>query len=390
VVATGQWYHIAVTWSAATNTGIIYIDGNQDNTANNMILASTSDGAPLLGAIASQMSALPISTFQGYIQGISVWNTALNSNDIVKFRSEDPQNEPNCIADYNLSIFPVQNVSNFNPVGLVWDAQLKIIEQQVTNDYKNINRNRPVKVKEEFAQQDTTVVSGTWLPDELQNKARDTFQAFLEQMKLEDDSKEKIIERFNENLQKSLYHLANDKYEGLSNIKIVELENGKTQLLLIEKGQTEIVYEGTLDACTLWIISLIAAIVGALFTAFGFVLNYSKWLNGFTTFLGTRINTIGLTPQLVRIFKNGVTADRICTALQLLHEFSLLMPLLKLSWGLLSSSVGFWTVLSVGARVLLIMSPAAPLEISWFVAELAYSLYSVVGVVNKRPMNCPS
>jgi hypothetical protein len=45
-------------------------------------------------------------------------------------------------------------------------------------------------------------------------------------------------------------------------------------------------------------------------------------------------------------------------------------------------------VLSVGVRLLLMLSPCAPLEVLWLIAQLAYSVYSIYTIVQQRPQGC--
>jgi hypothetical protein len=145
-----------------------------------------------------------------------------------------------------------------------------------------------------------------------------------------------------------------------------------------------------MSACTSAVIALIVTLLGAFVTAFGFIFNSTSFATGLTTFLGTRINSIGLTTQLIAVFNGTITVTSIYKALLLLHEFSLLLPLAKLSWQLLSSSLSWWSVVSLGVRILLIFSPAAGAELAWYVAQLAYSLYSVMASFQLVQQECPN
>jgi hypothetical protein len=119
---------------------------------------------------------------------------------------------------------------------------------------------------------------------------------------------------------------------------------GVNRLVHLAADGEHIVYEGVLSRCTLWCVQLVATVVSALFTTFGFALNDTKWLTGFTTFLGTRINSVAIMSQLAALFNNGITATGIYQAVKLLQEDSLLVPLARLSWGLLSASTGRKTI----------------------------------------------
>jgi len=374
-----QWYHVAATWVASTNTGIIYINGVQDATASNMHLNGTSTaGMPLIGAIPSITSHLPIASFQGCIQNINIWNKALAAADISTYMRTDPQSVDGCIADYDLTGLPPQNLVSLNPVGMVAGADL------TSHSFSTGNT----------GVQDPIQPTANLFSDEITEAADENFVAlhsqqfkeFLETQGLPDAVKQQLSALHDDNLRRGFIDLGNGK---LPRAEIIHIDANTRRLVLHIDGRQEIAYEGDFSECIIWMCTLVAYIGSALFTAFGFALNYTQWVNGYVTFLGTRINGIGLSRQLMAIFNGGVNSNSIYAALKLLQEYSLLMPLAKLSWKLLARSVDIWTILSVGTRILLIISPMASVEVVWFLAQLAYSVYEVVEQWNKRPANCP-
>jgi Concanavalin A-like lectin/glucanases superfamily len=374
VLASGEWYHTAVTWSATSASGTIFLNGAEDSSATGMSLASSQTvGTPLIGAIADSQTQLPVASFQGLIQMLGVFSGALSASGIQTYMSQDPIIASGCLADYSLALFPPQNNISQNPVGTAAGAYLTV-QEEVTEENLDDARRRPMISSElAFEPMPFEPLVLARCPPDLQKAATEAYLEFLRSLQLDADVEAQMIELFQDNLARGIEDAAGGTHRTTFSVQ--------TQAA----GQPEL----ALSPCTFWIIQLIAAIMGALMVAFGFVLNAQKWLNGFTTFLGTRINSIGLAPQLVATFNNGVTANAIFGALRLLQEYSLLMPLLRLSRQLLTSSVGLFTILSVGARIALIFSPAAPLEAAWLVAQLAYSISMVVTVIQKRPANCP-
>ncbi|KVO02068.1 hypothetical protein WK59_06575 [Burkholderia ubonensis] len=392
VLQNGAWVNIAVTWS--NNVGTLYINGTQDSTATNMGLAGMlAAGEPLIGAIASIGAQLPIASFQGFVQNVGVWKIALTAQQVTQYMTSSPQLDPNCLAAYDLSASPAQNLVSLNPTGLVAGAALLPTPVGVSSYVpfqRPLARPAPLALALHAGQNLpgatlATTLGGTAF---LQQQVQD-FDKFLGALPLSADQRAAFKSQFDAKLRQGQTDFLAGKLQNHMQCRIDALPNGVNRLVHLAADGEHIVYEGTLSQCTLWCIQLVAAIVGALFTALGFALNYSKWLNGFTTFLGTRINSVGIMPQLAALFNNGVTSTGIYQAIKLLQEYSLLVPLAKLSWGLLSSAVSWWTILSVGIRILLIVSPAAPLEIAWFVAQLAYSIYSIAQIISQKPAGCP-
>jgi hypothetical protein len=398
VLTAGTWVNIAATWS--DNVGTLYVNGVQDNSASNMTLGSTlATGEPLVGAIASVGAKLPISSFQGFIQNVNVWNIALTAAQVAQYMTSslqsvpNPQSDPNCVGAYDFSGPPAQNLVSLNPTGLVAGAALVscpvtmnavLAFQQVVSRPASLSSAPHAGQPIPSGPQAVTLSSMGFLQQQLRD-----FDGFLGTMPLSALQRATFRAQFEAKLRQGQMDFVSGRLKNHLQCRIDQLPNGVNRLVHLAADGEHVVYEGALSDCQLWCIQLVAAVLAALYTAFGFALNYSKWLNGFTTFFGTRINSIGIMPQLAALFRNGVSANNIQQAVQLLQEYSLLVPLAKLSWSLLSASVSWWTVLSVGMRILLIVSPAAPLEVAWFVAQLAYSIYAIQQVVSARPGNCP-
>jgi hypothetical protein len=410
VLATDVWTHVAATWAA--DTGTIYLNGAPDSTAATMTLDSTmAAGEPLIGAIASSGTQLPINSFQGFMQSVTVWNTALTQAQIQQaMAAPSVQDDPTCVAEYDLAFAPAQNIVSLNPVGLVAGAAMRDVPLSAQVATPGLRAATPglragtaeAPQRADGAPQPSGSAARTvYTPrqsaaqireflgsPEVIDSAIDEYERLLGASPLTAVQRTALRAQFERKLRAGqVDFLANQPNIGV-NCRIERCANGHNRLIHIHEDGETVVYEGELSACVLWCISLIVAVVGALFTALGLACNYTRFLSGYTTFLGTRINSIGLMPQLTALFSGGVTASKIFTSLKLLHEYSLLIPLVKLSWGLLSQSVTWWTVLSVGVRLLLMLSPCAPLEVLWLIAQLAYSVYSIYTIVQQRPQGC--
>ncbi|HVR97361.1 MAG TPA: LamG domain-containing protein [Thermoanaerobaculia bacterium] len=374
VLQESGWYHAAATWTTA-GSGALFINGTLNASATGMSLAGTQAvGAPLLGAIPSVSAQLPVESFQGFIQTLSVWSGALSASGIQTYMSQDPILATGCIADYNLATFPPQNTISLNPVGLVAGAQLTV---QDTLTLENLAAARPRPLVDLEPQPNGVRLehlSESDLSPEFRQSLTDGYSEWLRGLKLGEDVEAQMIALFRGNLDRAVEDIRRGTYRG--------------GLPSLTERQTEI----SLDPCNQWIIQMIGTLALAIYAALGFMrpANTQKWTDGFTTLLGTRINSIGLGPQLVVVFNSGINSTSIYNALRLLWDYSLVFPSLKVIWSLTWGSFGIWTMLSVAARVALLLNPAsATLEIAWFCAQIAYSIYSVQNVWNQRPANCP-
>jgi hypothetical protein len=391
------WYNVAVTWAADTTTGTIFINGTQDSTASNMQLKATQQqGSLMIGAIASEVALLPVSNFQGYIQDISIWNSALTAAQISSYMNGDQQDTTGCLAYYDLSTVPSQNLITLNPVGLVSGAVLS--NQETTSSINpasgSTTRKRVTVDDPPHAGTPTDTlpfsIDPKFLSDDFKQAMLDDFEKFTGKIQLPNEQQAALTALFQSNLEQAITDIQQGNYKNAFYITVEEGGNGIRRLRLHAEGTSEIVYEAQMSACTSAVIALIVTLLGAFVTAFGFIFNSTSFATGLTTFLGTRINSIGLTTQLIAVFNGTITVTSIYKALLLLHEFSLLLPLAKLSWQLLSSSLSWWSVVSLGVRIILIFSPAAGAELAWYVAQLAYSLYSVIKSFQLVQQECPN
>ncbi|NIG56180.1 LamG domain-containing protein [Chitinophaga sp. Cy-1792] len=370
------WYHLAAIWTADTQTADIYINGIFDSSVANLP-APGMQGAVLIGAIDSVAADMAISGFQGYIQYVSLWNEAISESQILADIQNGPQFSAmtNCLAYYDLSALPAQNLITLNPVGLVSGASYAM--QQSIGTISNSGALSAVHPVTEPS------TEGKIMDASLVQAVMEDFELFAIKRGIQGDRLDAMKSLAISNLQSS----------SSTNAMRFSIETGDNAMKRLRlhhaDGQSEIVYEAQISDCTMALIMLITQLIGGLVTAFGLVYESSSFAKGMTSYLGSRINTIGLGPQLTAIFSGGtVSITKIFNALKLLREYSLLVPLAKFSWQLLSNSLSWWTVISLGARIVLIFSPAGPAEAVWFAAQLAKSLYDITSAVNQYLTDC--
>ncbi|HEX8527664.1 LamG domain-containing protein [Allosphingosinicella sp.] len=383
VLADGNWAYVAATWSGGN--GALYINAIADNSATNMALAGTlAAGEPMIGAIASVGAKLPISSFQGQIQSVCVWSTALTPAQVHQYMTMSPQLDPNCVAFYDLSRPPVQNQITLNPVGLVSGAAVAPtgIQASAASVFSEL---RP-HLTQALPPAPSAPIGST----EFFAEHESLFDTFMTGFDITEAQRSYFAGLFATRLREGHRDVLNGTHPALLNCRIESLSGGGSRLVHIAADGTEIeLFRGDVDPCAMWFAQLVIAVVCALQAAYGLAVSAQTFFQqGAGAFLGTRV--LPIMPRLAAIFQGGVTPQAIWAAILLLNKYQLLMPLLTLSYQTVLAALSWWTILSLGVRVLLVMSPSAPLEILWLVAQLAYSIVAVqTAYTTGRPDNCP-
>lgn len=397
-----QWVNVTCTWLAATGAAVIYLNGFESGAGTMALTQTGTSGAPLIGASASTQSALPVSSFIGSIQSVSLWNRVLSSADVIQYMTGDPINDPTCIADYDFIPPRPQNSLSLNPVGLVGEVEVHQIatiqppsavqgsEPAAGHGHSDDTHRRgggPAG-----AHQFEGFVPSHVRPQDFSAERRAAwaaeFRAFLaDQLGLSAQEQAEFTAKLEENLA----HGARAVEEGTARVPyhttFEHLDNGDIRVLLHGPEGTSVMFEGVMTDCTAWVIQFIIAVGSTIWTVFGFYLNLSRVSQGLTNYLGQRINNIGLLPQLQAVFNSGVSPTSVYNALNLLYSFGLLTGMAKFFWQAVTSSISIWTIVSLGGRLVLLFSPFAPLEIALFITELGLALVNVYNVWND-PANC--
>lgn len=115
-IALNTWHHLGMTYDATTRIMSIYIDGQQVWTGPAGYL---SPFAPLVWIGATYSPVNPagfMMPFQGYLQGLSVWNSSLSPSQVADYmRAADPSGTPSCVAYFDFSTTTIWNNVTGNP-----------------------------------------------------------------------------------------------------------------------------------------------------------------------------------------------------------------------------------------------------------------------------------
>jgi uncharacterized protein YbjQ (UPF0145 family) len=392
VLAEGAWTSVAATWQSATGTGTLFVNGALDSTRAGMTLAGTlAAGAPLVGAVSEPPGNFPVGGFEGYIQQLSVWNVALTAVQVQGYLDGPAASADGCVAAYDFTLDPAQNQVTFNPVGLAGGAALTVLQAPSGPTGAN-PRAGAARPRSRMGRDDWGVVhevDEALLSDASHAQLVEDYRGFVAGLGVNAGQAGELEARFTANLERARASARAGTYRAPLRATAWR-QDGRSFITLESGGERVDVAVDALDPCTTWVITFLIAIGGALFSALGFTLSLNKVSAGMTTLLGTRINSIGLLPQLSAVFQRGVTASAMWKSMKLLYQFKLLFPMAKLLWQGVQGSVSIWTIFSVGGRLLLLMGPSAPLEVALFVAELGNSIYAVATTWGQRPAGCLS
>lgn len=116
-LAGNQWYYLGVTYDGATCC--IYL--NNDQVASGSISGVGTPSASAIRLFGILNGGNPASTWQGYIQFLSIWNKALTAAQVAQQAKEDPTLDLSCTANFMLSAPPMVDSIAVRRYGL-WDA----------------------------------------------------------------------------------------------------------------------------------------------------------------------------------------------------------------------------------------------------------------------------
>ncbi|WP_306750638.1 LamG domain-containing protein [Saccharothrix yanglingensis] len=373
----GAWTSVACTWSVAAATTTLYVAGEPAGTGYSATGKQSPTGTPVIGGMSDPAARpLPSANFFGSIQSVDVWNRVLTAAEVVRYQTEDPTTDQACVAAWSLTPPLPQNTVTRNPIGIVGDTAVRALATPGTTGEPGMWAT--------CAPTSGTPPTGT-LPDAA---TLDAWVAEFRTRWADLDEVDELADRLRHNLDEVAAQVSAGTFRVPFDLTTERLPDGRTRVLLHAEGQTAVVHEGEFDPCTEWAIWFIIALGGAVYQVFGFGLNLSKVGAGLTNYLGMSLRTPGLVAGLRAAFAAGVTPTAVFDAMQLLWQLGLLMPLIRTLREAATASLTFWTVLSLGGRLLLLFGPSAPLEIALFITELGVAAYNVHNQWTKRPAGC--
>jgi hypothetical protein len=388
------WYSIGYTYAydsgSGSGTQTLYVNGVQAGSGTAGPITALAQGDIILGAADDSATANQLMNMNGYMQFLSVWNTALAEADIQHWMYHDPTTETACLANYNFSTPPLaQDLVDGNPMALVRGADLVVLRtipvSDGATDQDVLHRLAPPRPQKRFS--NARMVGAPeptepFRPAEMPNA----------------DNTRAWVEHFARQLPNNLPHGEHQRLrrefqtavdDAIANPEpafqvLHEIDGDDHVLILVNQDGHEEIFRAArdeLDDCTVWKVRLIVTVLIGVYTVFGPIIRAGP----VTNWLGERINTVGFWPQVSAIFNAGVTPNSFLQMMRLLYEFGWITTVGKLMLAQLS----WWDVAVIGLRVASLLVPgAAALQVAYFLAKVVYSVASVVTVWNDRPAGC--
>ncbi|OAX55870.1 LamG domain-containing protein [Xanthomonas graminis] len=124
VIPLNQWSNIATTFDGTTLC--LYIDGVLDASKAFGPIAETCESSYLvIGAARSVGQPTGATPLQGYVASVDVWNLALTAADIQLYlQAPPPVDASGLLARYDFTLSPARNLVDGHPIGLVDGARI--------------------------------------------------------------------------------------------------------------------------------------------------------------------------------------------------------------------------------------------------------------------------
>jgi hypothetical protein len=395
ILSPGSWYNIAITWSASSTTGSIYINGTFDSSNSSMTLGGNTQpvGEPMIGAVVSNQSTMPVSTFTGYIQLISIWNSALPAAGIQFNLNIDPLSEAvsptgtalGCIADYNLGMFPAQNAISGNPLGLVAGAETSTQGISSNLNLGGIRKGPLAGDVHRLAQKQTAEIPENWLEDGAFDVMLRDMIGIIQGQKITPEQEKAFGGMMQENLRRAFDDMKSGNYKSF----IGDIEYTPEML---EIARQISVKSGVAITCVQCVVGLIVSIASLLLVVFSIpingttltesLLNYLNnlpWIQNLIAAIQAMMPAPNPNPSQLFTFMKDVVL--------FLHKNQALTPILNLAFQAATSSVSWWTIITIMARIVIYFFPGAGQ--AWLAAQLAYSIVQL-GIAINNCSGCTS
>jgi hypothetical protein len=377
VVATRVWTNVATTFDGTTLS--LYLNGLLDSHKScGPIPLYRAQSDLLIGAALAQGIPAGATTLQGFIREVDVWNRAITAAEVLANLNALPNlTDASLVGAYNFTSSPARNQANGHPIGL---AQGAVLSGQLGP--------APVSAPATGAPEAVLPPAGLDaetlaefrakldIPHALDRCGPDLEHAMEADIAEFSDAKDQervrtawtdVLRRMKEEPETMPLWVTQHRHKG-------------EQLLVCHTPRGSYVAfrapEGTVDDCTLWKINLVFIVVAGALDAFTGV--GARLTDGAITYIGRILANARIAALLSQ--GTAIRAATIFTILGLLYTNGFLRPLI-----LILIEVGFWTLVRVVARMLLV---AAGVGAAAVIASLAATVATFVVAYLNRPASC--
>ncbi|HEX9963862.1 MAG TPA: LamG domain-containing protein [Allosphingosinicella sp.] len=374
-IPTSSWVNVATTFDGLALS--LYIQGALDGTPLQCPPIPLYSGRSdlLIGAAIAQGIPAPTTVLQGYIREVDVWSIALGATQIVQYMGELPDPlETGLEAAYNFTSSPARNQANGHPIGLAEGAVLS--GQLGPPAPAERQPARSLEASEEEAALVAGFRASIDFSDFLETSRDSLAQAMQADIDAFTDEADRALIR--DRWQDVIERMRTDP-TSLPLFVTAHHVGGDTLLVCHRPTHSFIAYRavgGLPDECFLWRIRLVFTLVaGALdaFTGIG-----SNLTDKAVSYIAGILAAPAVSAKLAQGAQMNATI--ILQILALLYEQGYLRPLIKLM-----IDVGFWTLIRVLARMVLV---AAGVGAANVIASLVATAATFMGVYASRPLVC--
>lgn len=377
VVATGVWTNVATTFDGTTLS--LYLNGALDSSKSCVpIPLYRAQSDLLIGAALAQGIPAGATTFQGFIREVDVWNRAITAAEVLANLNALPNlTDASLVGAYNFTSSPARNQANGHPIGLAEGAVLSgqlgpapvggraPTEPEATLPPAGLDADTLAEFRATLD-----------IPGALDRCGPDLERAMAADIAEFSDSKDRervrtawtdVLRRMKEQPETMPLWVTQHRHKG-------------EQLLVCHTPRGSYVSfrapEGTVDDCTLWKINLVFIVVAGALDAFTGV--GARLTDKAITYIGRILANARIAALLSQ--GTAIKATTIFAILGFLYSDGFLRPLI-----VILIEVGFWTLMRVVARMLLV---AAGVGAAAVIASLAATVATFVVAYLNRPASC--
>lgn len=289
-VAPDEWHNVAATYDGTRLT--VYVDGIACGTTTTVTVSALATPSVTIGAVVDPTNGIAgySGYFQGYVQALQVWSTALSQSDLQTYMATDPTGVAGCAANFRFATDDAFNGVTSTPVSLLAGAVLTELEvEALANAEARIVASAPLRRRPADA-----AVSGglsafhraaaklgidgsvrpksTVIPEEHLDRAIASFERTLE--RAPDSVRDGLRATFHRNLNKGIALTESKGELWCPGMVLPRKEGAKTYLYLhTETGMERVMQLGADQCANFWIsffvscVSVVLAFVGVGFEA---------------------------------------------------------------------------------------------------------------------------
>lgn len=390
-VPYNEWVNVATTYDPASTSLSLYINGQLDSTnANFAAIPALATPDILIGGAVLSTQPSCVLTLQGYVQSIDVWSICLSAAQVLQWQDGYPIQEPGISAHYAFGFALPRNEVNGQPIGLA-DLATMATQTKTAGTGTALPPIRRYGATQPVAQ----------LPPEIMAELRQgisfanapNLDELLEaamQKELSADLHHIVPAELVPKLRSRLAgewsrvrHLMRERPQDLRFVITYHQIHGDHILIHHTPVRSTVVFRApldSLDACTMWRISVIWTIVSGLLSIFGIT---GALTTKVQQFIQQRIFQ-NQALMLVMKLRAPITAVELFLIMKAMHSYGVLWPLIKV----ILTSMSWWALGRLLVKIIVKVFGTA-VAVAETIASLVVAVAQLIYVMTQQPAGCP-